>query len=251
MHREPFRCCAGVVRPRQPAKIVSIGLCATSPAIAARMERAVTLLDGIGVQLPMATAGGKAWRQAIYDAVLAEYAGPAHGCGDIARLRALMGERPLLVIARSGAAMDRIGALAAGADDAVASHVGAREIAARIEALLRRRLLSRGVLTCDELSIDLIHRAVHRADRSIAMPLREFELLAMLARSRDRVVSRAELRRGIWRTDFDLGTNSIEVHVSRLGKRIDAGHAHAMLRTVKGEGYALVSRGGAACFAIG
>jgi two-component system OmpR family response regulator len=139
----------------------------------------------------------------------------------------------------------RIIAMQAGADDAIATNGDPREMVARLAVLLRRRSPSATLLACDDLTIDLIRRSVNRAGRDIAMPLREFDLLAWLARSADRVVTRHDLLRAVWRIDFDPGTNRIEVHMSRLRQRIDAGHDHAMLRTVKGSGYALVSRSGA------
>ncbi|MEQ1687693.1 MAG: winged helix-turn-helix domain-containing protein, partial [Sphingopyxis sp.] len=126
-----------------------------------------------------------------------------------------------------------------------------REIEMRILALIRRRRYNVfGSLICDELEINLVSRQVVRAGRPIAMPLREFDLLAHLAHSRDRAVSRLELLQAVWRIDFDPGTNRIDVHVSRLRQRIDGGQSHAMLRTVKGIGYALVSRMGAQSAAL-
>jgi two-component system OmpR family response regulator len=113
----------------------------------------------------------------------------------------------------------------------------------------RRRTLARGMLWCDELAINLVEREVHRDGQLISMPMREFGLIARLAMSPNQPVSRHDLLRAVWRIDFDPGTNRIDVHVSRLRRRIDDGHAHAMLRTVKGMGYALVSREGAAMFA--
>ena len=78
------------------------------------------------------------------------------------------------------------------------------------------------------------------------MPQREFDLLAMLARTPDRVVPRSHLWRAVWRLDIDPGTNRLEVHMSRLRSRVDRGEPFAMLRTIKGTGYALVTRQGGA-----
>ena len=102
--------------------------------------------------------------------------------------------------------------------------------------------MAKGQLGEGELRIDLIDRRVERAGRLIAMPLREFDLLANLARIPDRPVSRAALLKAVWRIDFDPGTNRVEVHMSRLRAKVDRGFAWPMLRTVKGQGYALRSR---------
>lgn len=160
-------------------------------------------------------------------------------------LRGLNGERPLLALTSHDLPDQRALAIQSGADDAIAVTGDAGELMARVGALLRRRAQSPGLLACDELTIDLIGREVMRGQQLIAMPLREFDLLTRLARSADRVVTRHDLLRAVWRLDFDPGTNRIEVHMSRLRQRIDAGFGHAMLRTVKGSGYALVSRSGA------
>lgn len=160
-------------------------------------------------------------------------------------LRGLIGQRPLLALTSSDLPGQRALAIQSGADDAMAVTGDVGELLARLGALLRRRAQSPGLLACDELTIDLIGREVTRGQQLIAMPLREFDLLTRLARSADRVVTRHDLLRAVWRLDFDPGTNRIEVHMSRLRQRIDAGFGHAMLRTVKGSGYALVSRSGA------
>ena len=85
-------------------------------------------------------------------------------------------------------------------------------------------------------------RRVERAGRLIRLPLREFDLLANLARVPDRPVSRDALLRAVWRIDFDPGTNRVEVHMSRLRAKVDRGFDWPMLHTVKGRGYALRSR---------
>ena len=92
------------------------------------------------------------------------------------------------------------------------------------------------------MRIDLIDRRVERAGRLIRLPLREFDLLANLARVPDRPLSRGALLRAVWRLDFDPGTNRVEVHMSRLRAKVDRGFDWPMLRTVKGMGYALRSR---------
>jgi DNA-binding response OmpR family regulator len=90
-----------------------------------------------------------------------------------------------------------------------------------------------------DLIIHLIDRTVERAGQSILLPAREYALLLHLARHSGEAVSREELLRAVWRLDFDPGTNSVEVHMSRLRTRVDRGHRWQMLRTVKGRGYAL------------
>lgn len=229
-----------------PPRLPKLALFEPEPDSAGQLACALRLAGVVLVPMPDPAIARRPWVEAAYDAVLAnpfrsQAAGPV-ACG---LLRELAGERPVIAITAIDGTEQRLAALRGGADDVVAPSIDPRELVARIEALLRRRTLAAGFIACDELSIDLIARTVRRADRPISMPLREFDLLARLARSADSVVTRHDLLREVWRIEFDPGTNRIEVHMSRLRQRIDAGHAHAMLRTIKGCGYALVSRSGA------
>lgn len=185
----------------------------------------------------------EAWDVALVNAFASSC--PPHDL--VALGRRLAATRPLLVLTQDDVSGQRTLVLSAGADDAMA-HMAVNdapdELAARVAALLRRRAIAEGRLACDDLEVDLIRRSVCRGHRAIAMPAREFDLLAQLARTPDQVVPRDHLFRSVWRLDFDPGTNRIEVHMSRLRGRVDQGESFPMLRTVKGHGYALVSRGG-------
>ncbi|MCW5647989.1 MAG: winged helix-turn-helix transcriptional regulator, partial [Sphingopyxis sp.] len=110
---------------------------------------------------------------------------------------------------------------------------------ARITSWLRRHHIAAGQLGAGDLRIDLIDRRVERAGRLIHLPLREFDLLANLARVPGQPMSRDTLLKAVWRIDFDPGTNRVEVHMSRLRARVDRGFDWPMLHTVKGQGYAL------------
>lgn len=154
----------------------------------------------------------------------------------------IAGRRPLLVVSDRDVLEDRLVALDAGADDAVGWTGNLPEVLARVASLLRRSRIAAGQIGEGELCIDLIDRRVERAGRMIRLPLREFDLLANLARVPDRPVSRDALLRAVWRINFDPGTNRVEVHMSRLRAKVDRGFDWPMLRTVKGVGYTLRSR---------
>lgn len=215
----------------------------------ARMWRAARLADALAaagirsVQLPPLAAEMRPWRDTGFDLFAVD---PFHDGLDPAAVvtlaRGIAERRPLLILTDRDSRADRLLALAAGADDAVGWAADAAEVVARIAALLRRSRMAAGQLGEGELRIDLIDRRVERAGRLIAMPLREFDLLANLARIPDRPVSRAALLKAVWRIDFDPGTNRVEVHMSRLRAKVDRGFDWPMLHTVKGQGYALRSR---------
>ena len=155
---------------------------------------------------------------------------------------ALAGRQPVMVISDRDSVDDRMVGLDAGAADAVGWTNNLPEIVARVAGLLRRSRIAEGQLGAGDLRIDLIDRRVERAGRPIRLPLREFDLLANLARVPDRPVSRDALLRAVWRIDFDPGTNRVEVHMSRLRAKVDRGFDWPMLHTVKGRGYTLRSR---------
>ncbi|WP_439568664.1 response regulator transcription factor [Sphingopyxis sp.] len=193
--------------------------------------------------LPPQANGLRPWVDGCFDLLLInpflDWQEPA----EFIRLaRSIAGRRPLLVVSDRNSLAERMLALGAGADDAVGWTGNTPEVIARIASLLRRSRIAAGQLGEGELRIDLIDRRVERAGRLIRLPLREFDLLANLARVPDHPISRAALLKAVWRIDFDPGTNRVEVHMSRLRAKVDRGFAWPMLRTVKGRGYALRSR---------
>ena len=201
---------------------------------------------GLAAQrLPQHVDGLRAWVDSCFDLLLVNpFLGWQEPFEFVRLARSVAGRRPLLAVSDRDALDDRMAALAAGADDAVGWTNNLPELLARIAGLLRRSRIAAGQLGEGELRIDLIDRRVERAGRLIRLPLREFDLLANLARVPDRPVSRDALLRAVWRIDFDPGTNRVEVHMSRLRAKVDRGFDWPMLHTVKGRGYTLRSRPG-------
>lgn len=191
----------------------------------------------------MPACGLRPWLDCCFDIlVIKPFLGWQEPFEFVRLARSIAGRRPLLVVSDRDSLDDRMTALNGGADDATAWGDDPRELLARITTLLRRSRLAAGQLGEGELRIDLIDRRVERAGQVIRLPLREFDLLANLARVPDRPLSRAALLKAVWRIDFDPGTNRVEVHMSRLRAKVDRGFAWPMLQTVKGRGYALRSR---------
>ncbi|WP_447760112.1 response regulator transcription factor [Sphingopyxis panaciterrae] len=210
---------------------------------AALLVRATAAAGFNAVLLPSLATGVRAWHDCCFDLLVID---PFLGWQEPAELVRLAGaiaaRRPLLILTDRDSRADRMTALDGGADDAVGWGDDPAEVIARMGSLLRRSRLAAGQLGCDELRIDLIDRRVERAGRPIRLPLREFDLLANLARVPDCPISRGTLLKAVWRIDFDPGTNRVEVHMSRLRAKVDRGFAWPMLCTVKGRGYALRSR---------
>lgn len=130
----------------------------------------------------------------------------------------------------------RARALEGGAQEVVGPWMHEAETVARI---IRLAGADQPRLVLGDLAIRLVDRAVERAGRPIPLLAREYALLLHLARRPGEAVSRAALLQAVWRLDFDPGTNSVEVHMSRLRAKLDRGFAWPMLRTIKGQGYVL------------
>jgi DNA-binding response OmpR family regulator len=130
----------------------------------------------------------------------------------------------------------RARALESGIEEVVGPWMHEAEAVARI---IRLADADQPMLRVGGLTIRLIDRRVEREGRPVTLLAREYALLVHLARKAGQPASRAELLRVVWGLAFDPGTNSVEVHMSRLRAKLDRGFPRPMLRTVKGEGYAL------------
>jgi two-component system OmpR family response regulator len=134
--------------------------------------------------------------------------------------------------------------LKAGGDDYLTKPFVMVELAARIEALLRRPALSREtVLKVGTLEMDLIERTVRRGAREIELLPREFKLLDYLMRRPGQVLTRAMLLENVWNYRFIAETNLVDVHVGKLRKKIDAPGEAPMIQSVRGSGFMLIANG--------
>jgi DNA-binding response OmpR family regulator len=136
---------------------------------------------------------------------------------------------------------ERVIALDAGVDDYVVKPFEIEELVARIRALLRR-IAGIGRIRVGALELDPTKRTVTMGSTPLELTSREQALLAHLARRADQVVTRSELLAHVWSTQFDPGSNLVEVHVSRLREKL--GRAAWMIETVRGSGYRLRSSRG-------
>ena len=150
---------------------------------------------------------------------------------------------PILVLSALGATDDRVEGLTAGADDYLSKPFSFAELLARVQVLQRRNSpagqVQQAVLRCADLELDRLSRQVRRGERKIAVQPREFRLLEYLMLHQGEVVTRTMLLEAVWDYHFDPGTNVIDVHISRLRRKIDDGEARPLLHTVRGAVYRL------------
>jgi len=180
-----------------------------------------------------------------YDAIILDRLLPAmDGMAVLAALRAARIETPVIILSAMATADDRVAGLTAGSDDYLVKPFAFAELLARVRLLLRKGGQGSAVetqLRCGDLEMDLLSRKVRRGETLLDLQPREFRLLEYLMRHADQVVTRTMLLEGVWDYHFDPGTNVIDVHVSRLRRKLDDGYDRPLLHTVRGAGYRLGS----------
>jgi two-component system OmpR family response regulator len=147
---------------------------------------------------------------------------------------------PVLVLSALNAVNDRVRGLRAGGDDYLAKPFALEELAARLEALLRRPSDPREtLLRVGPLELDLIARVARRGHRELELLPREFQLLEYMMRREGQVLTRAMLLENVWNYRFVPQTNLVDVHVGRLRKKLDAAGEPPMILSVRGAGFQL------------
>jgi len=158
------------------------------------------------------------------------------------RIRTEQPDVPVIFLTAKDALEDRIGGLTAGGDDYVTKPFSLEELVARLRGLLRRtgattsREESR--LVVGDLVLDEDSHEVVRGGVEIGLTATEFELLRFLMRNPRRVLSKAQILDRVWNYDFGGQANVVELYISYLRKKIDAGRA-PMIHTMRGAGYVL------------
>jgi two-component system OmpR family response regulator len=166
------------------------------------------------------------------------------GLGLLKAMRAAKVETPVLILSALASVTDRIEGLESGSDDYLVKPFSFGELLARVNALLRRgegKSAADLRITVGDLEIEPLSRVVKRSGKVIDLKPREYRLLEYLARNEDRVVTRTMLLEQVWDYHFDPGTNVIDVHVSRLRRKLEDGFERPILHTVRGAGYRLAS----------
>ncbi|HEX5969149.1 MAG TPA: response regulator transcription factor [Intrasporangium sp.] len=158
------------------------------------------------------------------------------------RTRAHLPDVPVLFLTARDAVEDRIAGLTAGGDDYVTKPFSLEEVVARLRGLMRRSGASRRpdstVLRVGDLSLDEDSHEVHRDGEEIVLTATEFELLRYLMRNPRRVLSKAQILDRVWNYDFGGQANVVELYISYLRKKVDAGR-EPMIHTMRGAGYVL------------
>ncbi|MFG7945806.1 response regulator transcription factor [Streptomyces cacaoi] len=180
------------------------------------------------------------WRP---DAVVLDVMLPdVDGLGVLARLRRESPGLPVLFLTARDAVEDRVAGLTAGGDDYVTKPFSLEEVVARLRGLLRRAgaaaVRDASLLVVGDLVLDEDSHEVRRGDEEIRLTATEFELLRFLMRNPRRVLSKAQILDRVWSYDFGGQANIVELYISYLRRKIDAGRT-PMIHTRRGAGYLL------------
>ncbi|MGI6874025.1 response regulator transcription factor [Amycolatopsis sp. 3B14] len=210
-------------------------------SMALRMEGWETRSAGTG------TEAVRVARDFRPDAVVLDVMLPdSSGLEVLSKLRAEAPHLPVLFLTARDAVEDRIAGLTAGGDDYVTKPFSLEEVVLRLRALLRRsRVVSANegsTLTVGDLTLDEDSREVFRGGDPISLTATEFELLRFLMRNPKRVLSKAQILDRVWSYDFGGQANIVELYISYLRKKIDAGR-EPMIHTMRGAGYVLKPAG--------
>jgi DNA-binding response OmpR family regulator len=203
-------------------------------------------LEEEGYEVATAATGEQGYYAATteeFDALVLDLMLPGRpGLQVLRDLRAGGFTRPVLILTARDTVEDRVAGLDTGADDYLIKPFAFAELLARLRALLRRGAGAPGpelFLRAADLEMDLLARRVVRGGVELDLTRREFELLEYLLRHKNATVTRAMLAREVWKDADGTLTNTIDVYVTLLRKKVEREGAPPLIHTVRGVGYAL------------
>lgn len=206
----------------------------------------VRILKGAGYAVTWAPDGDKGFESARhddFDVIVLDVLLPGKtGWQILEGLRAAKINTPILMLTAMDEVGDKVKGLNLGADDYLAKPFESAELVARVAALLRRDKANKGhLIRIADLTIDRDARKVTRAGQSVNLTRREYDLLEALAANEGRVLSRETIQERVW-SDDEAFSNTVDVFIGTLRKKVDAPFGKKLIHTEVGFGY--VMRGG-------
>ena len=174
-----------------------------------------------------------------YDCIILDIMLPSiDGFTIIQKLRKKNINSPIIVLTAKSAIKDKVTGLDYGADDYITKPFSFEELIARIRAMLRRKLDEKEtILTCGDLTLDLISREVYRNNNPIELTTKEFAILEYFLRNKGRILTKSQIAEHVWNYEFDYRSNIIEVYIRYLRKKIDDSYEKKLIHTIRGVGY--------------
>ena len=200
-------------------------------------------LDEAGYTTQIVRDGERALRAAElgrFDLILLDLMLPSmDGMEVCRRLRSSKANVPILMVTARDSVPERVTGLEAGADDYLVKPFAFDELLARVRVLLRREgTLKGGRIEIDDLVVDTRARTAFRRGREVPLTCREYTLLEALARHTGQVLSRNAIQARVWSDEHSV-SNTVDVCVKKLRKKIDEGSERRLIHTVHGMGYVL------------
>jgi len=174
-----------------------------------------------------------------YDAVVLDLGLPRlDGLGVLSRARAAGRDVPVLILTARDAVEDRVRGLDLGADDYLVKPFAWDELTARVRALVRRRAgVADGMLACDGVELDPARHVVVRDEEPVDLTPKEFQILRLLMSDPIRVFTRTEIVEHVYDEEHDGSSNTVDVLVGRIRKKLRTRERCSLIRTVRGVGY--------------
>ena len=176
-----------------------------------------------------------------FDALVLDIMLPGRdGLSVLRQLRERNISTPVLLLSARGEVNERVEGLNAGADDYLPKPFVIAELVARVQALGRRGGETKStLLRMADLTLDTVSHRAQRGAKSFELTAREYRLLEFLMRSPGRSCGRMSIIEKVWDSDFDPGTNLVDVYIKRLREKVDDNCEPKLLHTVRGIGYVM------------
>jgi DNA-binding response OmpR family regulator len=229
----------GGAEPIAPAESVSLLVIEDEPGIRDFLERGLADLGFTVASAPDGETGSAVALDGDFQLVILDLLLPDQsGLDVLAEIRAAKPQLPVIVLTALGETADRIHGLDAGATDYVVKPFSVAELGARIRAHLRSiDAASSTRLRGGAVEADLLSRKVWVAGRQVRLSATEFQLLAYFLQNRGHVLTRQQILRAVWGYDHDPGTNSVEVYIGYLRRKLRDDRHELPLVTIKTVGY--------------
>ena len=177
-----------------------------------------------------------------FDIVLSDIILPKMGGFELCKeIRKTDKDIPILMLTALGGTDDKLEGFDSGADDYLTKPFDFRELLARISVLLKRKgsvsVKEKTEVSYADVRIQLQTQTVYRSDRFIKLTPKEYDLLLYMVSHPERIISRMEITRNVWHTEFDPGTNFIDVYINYLRKKIDKDFPVKLIHTRVGVGF--------------
>jgi len=184
------------------------------------------------------------FKEEKFDLIILDVMMPGMNGIEVCRLlRETNKEVPILMLTALGSVDDKVLGLSSGADDYLVKPFHFKELIARIEAMLRRKLPAtsqqKNTLSFEDIELDTYSKTVKRGDKEIQLTAKEFTLLELFLKNPNRLLSRQYIAENAWDISFDTGTNVIDVYVNFLRNKIEKGFDRKLIHTKIGMGYVM------------